>query len=105
MEPIFDYAAISEHSHEYQTTVTVEESEDDQMGLLTAFSDTVSDGPDELVTYYTPQHFHDYRTAVAVGKPEGSQMGLPTAFSDTSSVDFDELVTYYTPQASNDEGD
>ncbi|KAG2167723.1 hypothetical protein JADG_007462 [Aureobasidium aubasidani] len=105
VEPIFDYAAISEHSHEYQTTVTVEESEDDQMGLLTAFSDTVSDGPDELVTYYTPQHFHDYRTAVAVGKPEGSQMGLPTAFSDTSSVDFDELVTYYTPQASDDEGD
>ncbi|THW70671.1 hypothetical protein D6D19_07677 [Aureobasidium pullulans] len=104
-EPIFDYAVIAEHSHEYQTTVTVEESEDDQMGLLTAFSDTVSDGPDELVTYYTSQHFHDYRTAVAVGKPEGSQMGLSTAFSETSSDDFDELVTYYTPQASDDEGD
>ncbi|THV72611.1 hypothetical protein D6D29_09324 [Aureobasidium pullulans] len=104
-EPIFDYAVIAEHSHEYQTTVAVEESEDDQMGSLTAFSDTVSDGPDELVTYYTPQHFHDYRTAVAFGKPEGSQMGLSTAYSDTSSDDFDELVTYYTPQASDDEGD
>ncbi|THY69449.1 hypothetical protein D6C86_07222 [Aureobasidium pullulans] len=104
-ESIFDYAVIAEHSHEYRTTVAAEESEDDQMGLLTAFSDTVSDGPDELVTYYTPQHFHDYRTAVAVGKPEGSQMGLSTAFSDTSSDDFDELVTYYTPQASDDEGD
>lgn len=107
-EPIFDYAAIAEHSHEYHTTVAVEESEDDQMRPLTAFSDTVSDGPDELVTYYTPQHFHDYRTAVAVGKLEGSQMGLSTAFSDTSSDDFDELVelvTYYTPQASDDEGD
>ncbi|THX48826.1 hypothetical protein D6D08_10022 [Aureobasidium pullulans] len=87
------------------TTVAVEEQEYNPSGASTAFSDTSSEGPDELVTYYTPQHFHDYRTAVPVGKPEGSQMGLSTAFSETSSVDFDELVTYYTPRASDDEGD
>ncbi|THX03896.1 hypothetical protein D6D18_03662 [Aureobasidium pullulans] len=58
-EPIFDYAAIAEHSHEYQTTVAVEESEDNPSGASTASSDTVSDGPDELVTYYTPQASDD----------------------------------------------
>ncbi|TIA50349.1 hypothetical protein D6C77_09265 [Aureobasidium pullulans] len=42
-KPISDYAAILEHFYEYQTTVAAEESEDDQMGSLTASSDTVSE--------------------------------------------------------------
>ncbi|THY15494.1 hypothetical protein D6D01_07886 [Aureobasidium pullulans] len=79
-EPISDYAAIAEHFQEYRSTVTVEESEDDQMGLSNAFSDTSSDGFDELVTYCTPQYFHDYQTAVAVKEPEDNQMWLSTAF-------------------------
>ncbi|THV71705.1 hypothetical protein D6C91_10245 [Aureobasidium pullulans] len=101
--PIFDYAAIAEHFHEYPTTVAVEEQEDNPSTVSIAISDTVSDGPDELVTYYTPQHFHDCQTAVAVGKPDDNQTEPFTAFSDTSSDGFDELVTYYTPQVSDDE--
>lgn len=102
-EPIFDYAAISEHYHEYPTTVAVEDQEDNPSGASTAFSGTSSEGYDELVTYYTAQHFHEYQASVAVGEPEHNQMAVSTAFSDTSSDGFDELVTYYTPQASDDE--
>ncbi|THZ81754.1 hypothetical protein D6C84_06335 [Aureobasidium pullulans] len=58
-KPISNYAAILEHSHQYQTTMAVEEPENNQIGLSTAFSDTSSDGFDELVTYYTPQASDD----------------------------------------------
>lgn len=58
-KPISNYAAILEHSHQYQTTMAVEEPENNQIGLSTAFSDTSSDCFDELVTYHTPRRMHD----------------------------------------------